>query len=215
MSIINFSSKVFQLVELDNVNVEQLGNLAGSHGSNLFVLHDRTNHFSAVIIPELVTFLLEKLELPPDDLAAPTGLLDALRQGQLTVREDQPASRVARLALGRRIDLVIVVNPNAAPVGLFVPSRVAEHLPGSTRIRQSTMSLSKRVQEMRDVKELPDILKEIEEEHTDFASERLNQVVADPFVCAGDKDDGSHYVNSCPCSYHLGGSCSRRGVKGP
>src|SRR4051794_33000137 len=95
MSILNFSTEIFRRFALSNPTVGQIRAEVMAHPDDLFVLHDPVNRVSAVINPHLFTFLADLLAADQNEPAASSGLMDALREGQLTVSQDQPADRVA------------------------------------------------------------------------------------------------------------------------
>jgi hypothetical protein len=209
--IIQFSWRSFVPAQAPNVGVGQLYDLAQHHDPQLFVFHDSVHRLSALVIPNLVTQTIESLELPRSESAAAIGLLDLLRQDQMTVHMHQPAHLVARLVAWQGVHTTIVINDDAVPVGLFIPSAVVERLPNTSMLRNSSQELQDTV---RTVLATPGGLARaiaaIEREHDEFHSESLNVNAPDPYVC---EDHGKpHKRSRCPCDIHPDAPCGRRGV---
>ncbi len=196
--IVDFCWQSFQSVEISNSSIQELANLAG--GPKPFVvIYDRQYHFSALVIPELVTQLVNELDLSPQDSAIATGILDLLRQGQITVSESEPASRVAQLAVKHDIKVVLAVNHDALPVGLFVPHIVTERLP-QTLLQQDSVQLQETVGRLTMVDDLPGAIKAIESENSRYRSELLSKQDYVFLVC---EDSGKYHVVLQPtCSEH-------------
>lgn len=88
--IIHFCWQEFTPVKIANVSVGDLYEQAQQRAPELFVFHDPEHRSSALVIPDLVTQTVEKLDLPLGEPAATIGLLDLLRQDQMTVHLNQP-----------------------------------------------------------------------------------------------------------------------------
>lgn len=212
--IIDFSWREFKPFQQSlDASVQEFYDLAHIYNPNLFLLHDPERRLSALVIPDLVIQTVERFDLPLEAPVAATGLPDLLRQGQMTVHAGQPASLVALLAEAHEIESVVVVDDSAFPIGLFVPSVVAERLPETYRIQaESSESLRRTVRRLAAAGNLTGAIAAIEGEYGDFHSERLNQLGADPYVCDG--NGKPHYWRRCPCKWHPTATCGRRTISG-
>ncbi|HEV2834997.1 MAG TPA: hypothetical protein VGW58_06755 [Pyrinomonadaceae bacterium] len=210
MAIINFSNQTFKLVEVPDLKVKDLMQLAKENQPRLFVVHDPKHKASALVIPELVRKVVEKANLAPSQLAT-DGLIAVLRRRQITVKGDQPAETVAKLASMSHAEFVIVVNNQRAPSGLFIPNVVAKNLPHA-RMVQEMPGLQREVELHIASDNLTGAINKIEKIIKDFHSERINLDVPDPYICEGDEEDGAHTWNSCPCPYHPSAACGKREV---
>ena len=211
MAIINFSNQTFKLVEVPDLKVDDLMQLATQNEPRLFVVHDPKHKASALVIPELVKKVVENAKLDRDQLATDVGLMGVLRRRQITVNGDQPAETVAKLANMSHAEFVIVVNNQRTPSGLFIPKVVAERLPHASMLQQMP-SLQHEVQLQIAAYNLTGAISKIEKIIKDFHSERINLDVPDPYICSGDDEDGPHNWNSCPCPYHPSAACGKREV---
>jgi hypothetical protein len=213
MSVLNFATTRFKLLKEPNLTIDQINDLITSGSAELFVVHDPHHHASAVVIPEVFQQIRETLRAAGAETAFATGLLDALRDGQIVVGAEQPAARVAALAHARNAGIVIVVNATDEPVGLFVPATVMQRLPQSTFIQsRSTETLKQKVAGMSQMVQFPSILDLVEKEHPDFASERLNQIMTEALVCDGGATSIKHTPVKCPCEEHDPSQCGARKV---
>jgi hypothetical protein len=213
-SILNFCQQKFQLVQSDNVTIGKLQTLAEQHGDQPFVFYDATHRESALVIPEAVTWAVHKFELGPDEIAAGTGIFELLRRNQAVVDRDQPASRVAKLASSREAGAIVAVADKGKPVGVFLPSIVAERLP-ETRfvIDKLPSALQTQVRSLRGLDKLSQAIEVFETGGLSFHSARVNVYGGEPYVCDGGGEDGPHFRNSCPCRWHPGAGCTRRSIK--
>jgi hypothetical protein len=134
-----------------------------------------------------------------------------LRRRQITVKSDQPAETVAKLANMSHAEFVIVVNNQRTPNGLFIPNVVAEKLPQASMVQQMP-HLRQEVELQIAAYNLTGAISHIEKIIKDFHSERINFDVPDPYICSGDEEDGPHNWNSCPCPYHPLAACGKREV---
>lgn len=209
--IFEFSWRRFEPAQAPDISVGQLYDLAQHHDPQLFVFHDSVHRLSALVIPNLVTQTIDSLELPPSESAAAIGLLDLLRQNQMTVHQNQPARLVARLADWQAVHTIIVTNDDLFPVGLSIPSVITERLPHSQILRVSSQELQTTVRTiLADTQDLARVIIAIEHEHDEFHSESINELAPDPFVC---EDHGRpHKRSRCPCDIHPDAPCGRRGV---
>ncbi|HBY93026.1 MAG TPA: hypothetical protein DEP84_03520 [Chloroflexi bacterium] len=210
--IIDFSWREFKLFQQSlDVSVQEFYGLAHSHNPNLFLLHDPDRRLSALVIPDLVIQTVERFDLPFEAPVVATGLPDLLRQGQMTVHVGLPASLVTLLAGAHEIESVVVADDSAFPIGLFIPSVVAERLPETYRIQgESSETLQRTVRRLTATGNLAGAIAAIEGAYDDFHSERLNQIGADPYVCDG--NGKPHYWRRCPCKWHPSASCGRRTI---
>src|SRR6266849_9005357 len=134
--ILNFSNQTFNVEEVSDIKVDDLVQLAGQNQPKLFVVHDPAHRVSAVVIPELVLMVVKALKLPANRSAADVGLMEVLRRRQITVKMDQPAQIVAKLANLSRAEFVIVTDHQRTPNGLFIPNVVAQRLPHSRMVQE-------------------------------------------------------------------------------
>ena len=209
--IIHFSWQWFIPTQIQNVRVGQLYDLAlkkSMPNPELFVFHDPTHRLSALIIPDQVTHIVGVLDLPFWESAAAVGLLDIIRQDHITVHMNQPASLGTQMAAKMDGQTVIVVNDDAIPVGLFMPGVVAERLPQSSMLLQSSTDLQEAVSTQLDGGDLAEALASIEAEMLAFHSEGLNINAPDPYVCEG--LGAPHMRTNCPCDIHPTATCGRR-----
>jgi hypothetical protein len=211
MPIINFSNQTFKVTTIDNIKVDDLMQLALQNQSCLFVVHDPAQKTSAVVIPELVFRVVNKLQLSPHQPALDVGLMCVVRGRQLTVKADQPAETVAKLARVSKAEFVIVTDRQQRPTGLFVPQVVAQRLP-ETRIVKAVPDLKLQIQQRLAQNDLTGAIAQIERRIKDFHSEKVNLDAPDPYICSGDEEDGPHHWNTCPCPYHPQAACSKREV---
>jgi len=211
MPILNFSNQTFKVEQIANIKVEDLVRLANQNQPRLFVVHDPVQKTSAVVIPELVVKVVNKLHLPQQQRAADVGLMGVLRGCQVTVKSDQPAQTIAHLAKVSKAEFVIVTDQERSPTGLFIPHVVAQRLP-QARLVQELPDLEKLIQELLAEDDLTGAIAQIEKRIKDFHSEKVNLDAPDPYICSGDEDDGPHHRNTCPCPYHPGAACSKREV---
>jgi hypothetical protein len=201
ISIVCFTLQDFNPVEIDTLRIEELGNLAGRQ-EPFVVIYNKQYHFSAFIVPELMNRLINELDVSPNDSAEATGLLDLLRQGQITVGDGESASRVARLAVMHDIEVVIVTNPYAIPVGLFIPSEVTKRLPHTSLFKQGSIKLQETINQLTRVDDLPRAIMAIEGEFTSYHSELLTFHAIKPLIC---EDTGVwHFIFDAQCTTHPG-----------
>jgi len=211
MSILNFSNHTFKVEKIASIKVEDLLKLVYQNQPRLFVVHDLALKTSAVVIPELVLKVVNELYLTPQQQAADAGLMGVLRRCQITVKADEPAETVARLARVAKAEFVIVTNQERIPTGLFIPHVVAQRLP-QARMVQEVPDLERLIQEQLAKNDLTGAITQIKKRIKDFHSEKINLDAPDPYICSGDEEDGPHHRNSCPCPYHPGAACSKREV---
>ena len=150
--------------------------------------------------------LVEALRLSPGDSALDTGLLDLLRQGQATVGANEPAGRVAWLATKYDIEVVIVVNDDGIPVGLFIPSIVTERLPQTMdKLQQSSPQLQYTIAHLTEENNLPGAIIALEGEHNQYRSERFSQLNIQAFLCEDHGDPAKyHHIFRPSCTKHPG-----------
>jgi hypothetical protein len=207
--IIHFAWQRFIPTQIQNVRVGQLYDLARKNPvQELFVFNDPTHQLSALIIPELVTSIVDELNLPFWESAADVGLLDIIRQDHIAVHMNQPASVVTRLAAKMDAQTVIVVNDDAIPVGLFMPGVVAERLPQASILGQGSVNLRGTVSTQVASRDLAAAIASIEAEMLAFHSEFLNEHAPDPYVCEG--FGTPHKRTICPCDIHPAATCGKR-----
>src|ERR1043166_7575938 len=198
MAILNFSNQTFKVEQIANITVDDLVRLAQQNQPRLFVVHDSVQKTSAVVIPELVLAVVNKLQLPAQQRAVDVGLMGVVRGCQITGKSDQPAGIVAYLANVSRADFVIVTDEQRTPAGLFIPGVVAQRLP-EARMVQDMPDLRQEILQRLAVNDLTGALQRTEKRIKDFHSEKVNLDAPDPYICAGDEEDGPHHRNSCPC----------------
>lgn len=211
MPILNFSNQTFKVEKIANIKVDDLVQLAQQNQPRLFVVHDPVQKTTAVVVPELVLKVVNKLQLPSQQRAADVGLMGVLRGRQITVKSDQPVGTVTRLANVSKVEFVIVTDEQRTPTGLFIPHLVAQRLP-QARMVQEVPDLKQEILERLAENDLPGAIAQIEKRIKDFHSEKVNLDAPDPYFCSGDDEDGPHHRNSCPCPYHPLAACSKREV---
>ena len=199
--ISNFCWQGFRPVEVSNISIGELVSLVNGRGP-FVIIHDRQYHLSAFVVPELMIQLVRALDLSLDGSAMATGLLDLLRQSQIVVGENEPASRVAKLAVEHDIEVVIAANRDLFPVGLFIPSVVTERLPHTTLFHQGSYQLRETVVQLTSVGDLPGVIRAIESEFISYHSELLTLQDIKLLIC---EDHGNeHSVFEAPCKDHPG-----------
>jgi hypothetical protein len=211
--IIDFCWQEFNPVEVDDVEVRHLYNLSKQHGPDLFVLHDRVHRMSALVIPDLVTETVERLDLlnlRGETSAAAIGLLDLLRRDQITVNFEQPASLVVIAAAWQQAGTVIAVDNSARPRGLFIPSTVAERLPQASLIQEQSPQLRESVGQLTRIGNLAGAIVAIESKFDSFHSEHLNRHAANPYICDGPLPHKT--FSPPPCREHSGAIVTMRNV---
>lgn len=200
--IVDFCWQNFNPVEIWNLSVRELVDLAGRHDPKdpFVVVYNKQYHLPILVFDDVVAQLAESLKLPPDASALTTGLLDLLKQGQVTVRENEPASRVAWLAIEHDIEVVTAANDDAIPVGLFIPSIVTERLPKTTKLQQCSPHLQETIGRLTKVDDLPWAIMALEGELNQYGSERLKGQDIRRFQC---QDHGKpHYIFRPKCENH-------------
>lgn len=194
----------FHPVQISNCTVGSLNDIVTNRNSpELFVFHDPVERNVFLVIPEVIISSVTGLHIPMQENLKFTGLLDVLRQGQMMVHKDQPASQVIQLAVHTGIHVIIAVDDFTNPVGLFFPSLAVQRLP-QTGLFQSAFI------QFNSLSDLPTAIMAFEASNADFHSERMNLAAPDPFVCSS--GGRSHTVSSCPCNVHPKGQCGRRKV---
>jgi hypothetical protein len=212
VSVKNFSTTKFKLYEQENITIGQIEQEVKERPDELLVLYDRKYHMPSVVIPKTFRSLTTAIGAGPEESAFSTGLLRAIQLGQVIVRQDQPAERVARLVEAQHAGIAIVVQSESKPIGLFVPSQIMLKLPMTTTIRSSPEALRFPVSNMTEVSDLSHVLRVVSQAYPNFESGRINLGMAEPLVCDGDAVDGPHFVNRLPCPLHPGSSVSTRRV---
>jgi hypothetical protein len=218
MSVLTFCKTQFRLVTGGNVKVgdlqEEAQRLNRQDNSGLFVVYDKDHRAAAVVIPEAVAWWVERLGVGVEESVADTGLLQALRQGQLSVHQDQPAGRAAQLAERLKAGVVLAVGKQGKPAGLFIPEFVVEVLREAAYIQAPhRQSLKRQVARMKGPGALINVLELIETQYPGFSSEGFGLIQARPYTCDGRPDDGPHTLNhSGPCLDHPKATVSRRGL---
>jgi hypothetical protein len=159
--------------------------------------------------PGGITQTVERFKLPGDLPAEAAGLVDLLRQDQMTVRQDLSASVVAGLAIWQGAGAVHVVDDERVPRGLFVPATVAERLPGASLLQDRSPWLREALD--GSVEGLPNAIAAVEDKLTEFHSERLNELGPSPNIC---EDHSLQHVipGKCPCKKHRDAPCGSREV---
>jgi hypothetical protein len=211
MSIINFSNHTFKVEKIANLKVSDLVQLAEQNQPRLFVVHDPVIKASAVVIPDLALKVIRDLGLPPEHPATDVGLMGALRGRQITVKADQAANTVAKIARLSKAEFVIVTDHERTPTGLFIPNVVTQRLPQASMVHEHPgleLIIRQRIAE----NDLTGAIAQVEKRIKDFHSEKVNLDAPDPYICSGDDEDGPHHRNACPCPYHPGAACSKREV---
>jgi hypothetical protein len=155
--------------------------------------------------------VIKKFRLPNDESAVAVGLMDILRRKQITVHQEQPADRVVKLAASHKTFAIIAVNDYGVPVGILIPDVAIERLP-DTGYAQSPFGFTSPIAHHINNGDLAGAISEINKRHQNFHSERFNLDASDPYICAGDEEDGSHNINACPCRYHPSAGCGRRQI---
>jgi hypothetical protein len=201
-----FSWRGFSSRPLAGPSVGDLVTLCSTESPKLFVAHDSLSGWSGVVVPDGVLALVDRLELPYDAPAFDVGLLSALSQGQLVARWNQSASTVARLARWAGATSVIVVSDTGDPQGLFQPTVVAERLPRTFIVQNSSPFV--RYVVGRAETDLVEAITALESEHVTFHAESINDHAVDPYIC---KEGGiDHHVLFCPHDPpHQFGPCGR------
>jgi hypothetical protein len=204
--ILDFSWQDFPTQLINQPKVGDLVLLCQDQQPRLFVAHDPVSRWCGVVVPDGVLALVDRLELPDDAPAFDIGLMGAVGQGQLTVRGNQPASTVAKLASVTNATCVIAVTEIEHPQGLFLPAVCAERLPRTSIVQNSSRFVQYVVGHAGS--NLVEAIAALESEHQSFHSETINQNPADPYVC---KEGGiDHYVPFCKHDPpHPTGPCNR------
>jgi hypothetical protein len=213
--IVDISWHEFKSEQSENPSVGDLYNLANQYSPELFIFHETSARWSAVVIPELVVKTVDDLQFDHGSPASAVGLTDLIRREQLTVNRNQPASIVAQLAWLQEISQVIVVDENLKPIGLFIPSNVFERLLDTLSgnlIDSLRTGLETNLNQGLAQGGLVNALKEIEKVKQSYHSERLNYQDPDPLVCQA--KGRIHSTSFCPCQRpgHSGGPCSKRKI---
>lgn len=190
--ILDFSWHTFQPRPLPPL-VQDLVGLCEAEQRRLFVGHDAGSRWCGVVVPNGVISLVERLDLPGDAPVYESGLLSAVGQSQLVARSDQPASRVATLALSVGASCVVIVSDLGVPVGLFVPAVCEQRLPRSSVVQGSSALVRYVVNHAGS--NVAEAIAALEEEHSSFHSELINATPADAYVCSEGGVD--HYVSFC------------------
>jgi hypothetical protein len=175
------------------IRADDLVGLCQAEQPRLFVGHDPVSRWCGVVVPSGVLALVERLDLPGDAPVFDSGLLSAVGQGQLVARSDQPASRVAKLALSAGASCVVLVSGIGVPEGLFVPAVCAQRLPRSSVVHSSSAFVRYVVNHAGS--DVAEAIAALEEEHTSFHAEIINMTPADAYVCSEGGVD--HYVPFC------------------
>jgi hypothetical protein len=215
ITIIDLSWRAFRPVEVSpNPKIGELYDLARWRSPDLFVFYAPALGEPALILPERLIRAVEELKLSPDRSVAETDLMALLRQDQMTALWSEPADLVARSAAKREVDAVIVVDDEAFPVGLFIPTVVAERLSHTSIVQGSSSNLRQTVEELIEEGEVAEAIAAIADEHgeihRDHFSELLNYAPPNPYFCEG--EGKPHTQSRCPCRRHPGAACGRRTV---
>lgn len=120
MSLLDYSITEFQVVRRPAFRVAELFEVARGTADRCFVVRDETANRSVLVHSYRLEMLIHLGRLDPDDLAGPSGLLDALAQHQICVDYHQPIGRVVELAFTAEAPIVIV-HDGSNPRGLFFP----------------------------------------------------------------------------------------------
>jgi len=210
--ILDFAWQDVSPVELSDPRLGDIHAQCMQYAPDLMLAHDVVNRWSALVIPEVVDRLMTEFGIPVTASATTSGVVDVLRQGHITVRGDQPASLVVRLAQSMDAAVVVIADGADRPVGLFLPAVVAERLSRTTLVRYESSPFVQYVAD-RAEDDLVAAISAIESEHTSFHSESLNQNVSDAYLCDG--GGIPHHVAFCPHRPHPSGPCGRRHVARP
>ena len=212
ITILDLSSREFARERGHNVDIGSLSDFAERHDPNLFVFHDEVHRQTALVIPELLRGAITELGLSRDQSAKATGLLDLLCDGQMTVHQGQSARAVAEQAARQDVDVVLVVDDDSSPVGLFVPAAVLAVLPEAGLLQDDALTpLRAAVTDHRANGDLVGAIGAVETEYgDDFHSERINLTSPEIYVCAG--NGKPHTRSRCPCDRHRSAACERRQV---
>jgi hypothetical protein len=210
--ILDFAWQDVSPVEFSDPRLGEIHAQCIQYAPELILAHDVVNRWSILIIPEVVDRLVGQFEIPVTSSATASGVIDVLRQGHITVRGDQPASMVVRLAQSVDAAVVVIADGADRPVGLFLPAVVAKRLSRTSLVRYESSAFVQYVAD-RAEDDLVAAMSAIEREHTSFHSELLNQNVSDAYICDG--GGIPHHVAFCPHRPHPSGPCGHRRVARP
>jgi|HubBroStandDraft_4_1064222.scaffolds.fasta_scaffold491492_1 hypothetical protein len=201
--IVDFCSQNFKTVEILEGSIKELVDVTNKQDPQdpFVVVYNKHFPLSVLVINDRVDQLVKLLNLSLDDSVVRTGLLDLLRQGQVTVGENEPAGRVASLAIENDIEVVIAISNDAVPVGLFIPGTITECLPQTIgEIQGSSPQLQETIRQLTKVGDLPRAIMALEGEYNHYRSSRLASQDQKVYDC---QDHGtSHPVFQASCSRH-------------
>ena len=209
ISIMDVSWHVNAPVVVAEPTVGAIYELASAHGSNLFLIHDVSREWSTVVIPDLVLQFVDDAETPFADPVSATPLSEELSRGQMEVDANEPAIEVAEMCQEHGA-WAVIVKSEGRPVGLFIPSVVAQRLLDTTMIATGPSDLRETV--AANEFDITSSIRAIDAALTGFHSENLNYRAPDPYICEGGGQP--HHAWMCPHSPHPAGPCGRRQVIG-
>jgi hypothetical protein len=203
--VLEFSWRDFSIYQEVQATPGKLSQAASKTDGKGFVFHDTFYRVSALVNPATIQQFIEQYWSLYDEPAGDCGLLDLLRQGQITVSQNRPASEVAELLATYEIPIALVLNDQGTPVGVFDSHRLMEHLPKAYLIReQSSVMLREMVRLQVRTGDVAAAIRAIESEHSSFHSEGINQNSPDPYYCQACQA----FVPGCPCKKHASAVCS-------
>jgi hypothetical protein len=208
IAISDFCWRDFSPLRESDPTVGALYDIAQRHLGSYFVLHDPVHLTCSLAIPEVITHVVDVSDLSRNERAAGAGLLSVLSHEQIWVHRSQPAEVVARLVASTNSQVVIAVEDDGSPTGVFIPSVVMERLPNTSLVRSASPQLQQAVNQFLGSSDLVSMIQAIQNEYPGFHSENLNQHRPDPFVC--DDHGKPHILMRCPCDVHPGAACGRR-----
>lgn len=208
LPLLDFSWQAFEPEFVEFPQVGDIYRLARAHESSLFVVHDRALRWTALVIPEVITTTIDRYNIPSSLPAVSVGLVELMRQGQMTYFAEHSAGLATQLALWQGVQVVHAVDEEGVPRGLFLPDVVAERLP-DVLMNRGAPSLGRNAAG-GGLSHLDATIQAIEGTFSEFHSELLTVFGPTPKVC---QNHGlPHKVSTCPCQTHPHAACSQRRV---
>ena len=119
-----------------------------------------------------------------------SGLLRSLSPGQLVFQHDTPATAAAALAEATAAGLALVVGADRAPLGVFLPHPLREHLSSSGLVAGTG------------AQGLVDLIGEVDRAHDPFHQELVNRMRLQLYRCSR-----GCVLAGCPCPTHRNAGC--------